>query len=264
MDYIASNKEAWEEAFDNRSEKWGEDIVYRLKNEEYPFIEKDLANELVNNDLKGKTVAQFCCNNGRELFSIMKFGASSGFGFDIAENMVAFANKTAKELEINCTFIATDILRIDEKYHDSFDYIFVTGGALIWFKDLSMFFRKVSLCLKKGGRLIINEMHPVTNMFATCEEECYDEKTPNKTCYSYFREEPWISNIGMSYITGKNYKSKTFYDHAHTFSHIMNSIRQNGMSFNKLTEFNYDIVGMFAELNNTGIPLSYILVCDKS
>lgn len=67
MDYISSNKEAWEEAFEKRSEGWGEDIIYRLKNEGIPFIEKVLADELNNYDFLNKTIAQFCCNNGREL-----------------------------------------------------------------------------------------------------------------------------------------------------------------------------------------------------
>ncbi len=264
MDYIMSNKEAWEEAFNHRSKGWGEDIIYRLKNEEFPFIEKVLADELINYDFANKTVAQFCCNNGRELFSIMKFGVSRGIGFDIAENMVSFANNTAKELGVNCTFVATDILNIDEQFHNSFDYIFVTIGAITWFQDLFKFFEKVSLCLKQGGRLIMNEMHPVTNMLGASGENNYDEEVPNKIVNSYFRKEPWVEYSGMAYITGKPYESKTFSSYSHTFSHILNSICLNGMLISKISEFDYDISGMFGQLNNKGIPLSYILVSQKS
>ncbi|MCC5910106.1 MAG: class I SAM-dependent methyltransferase [Clostridiaceae bacterium] len=263
MDYISNNKEAWEEAFNQRSKSWGNDISYRLKNEDFPFIEKVLVNELWNSDFTNKAVAQFCCNNGRELFSIMKFGATRGVGFDIAENMVAFANETAKELGVNCTFIATDMLKIDEQHHNSFDYIFVTIGALTWFKDLSMFFEKAAQCLKKGGRLIINEMHPVTNMLGATGEENYDEEVPNKLVNSYLRREPWIENSGIGYMSEKSYKSKTFYSYSHTLSHIVNAICRNSMCVSKLIEFDYDISGMFKELNNEGIPLSYILISQK-
>ena len=263
MDYISSNKEAWEEAFENRSEGWGDNIVYHLKNEKLPFIVKDLANEIVNYSFDSKSVAQFCCNNGRELLSIMKLGASYGIGFDIAENMVAFANNAAKELDVNCNFVATDILKIDESHYNRFDYIFVTIGALTWFQDLSMFFRKVSLCLKQGGKFIINEAHPITNMLGASGEDNYDEDFPDKITYSYFREEPWIENDGMGYMCGKPYKSKTFCSYTHTFSHILNSIIQNSMTVVKLTEFDYDISGSFGKLNKAGIPLSYILVSQK-
>lgn len=263
MDYTISNKEAWEEAFDNRSKGWGEDISHRLANEEFPFIEKVLARELAGYDLKNKAVAQFCCNNGRELFSIMKFGPAVGTGFDIAENMVSFANSTAKELGINCTFIATDILKIDESFHNSFDFIFITIGALTWFQDLSIFFQKVSACLKQGGFLIINEMHPVTNMLGVSGEENYDENIPNKMVHSYFRKEPWEENSGMGYISGKPYNSKTFYSFSHTYSYIINAITSNNMHVKKLLEFGYDISALFSHLDNKGIPLSYLLVSQK-
>jgi ubiquinone/menaquinone biosynthesis C-methylase UbiE len=263
MDYISGNKEAWEEAFNKRSEGWGKDIKQRLETEDYPFIEKVFADEINKYDYENKTIAQFCCNNGRELFSLMKFGASKGTGCDIAENMISFANRTAMELGSNCTFIAADILNIDEQFHDSFDYIFITVGALTWFQKLPAFFKKVSLCLKQGGRLMINEIHPVTNMLGMCGEENYDEEIPNKLVNSYFREEPWLENSGMYYICGTPYTSKTFCSYSHTFSNIFNAIIENGMIMGKLIEFDYDIAGSFPLMNNMGIPLSYILICQK-
>lgn len=112
MDYIKSNKQAWEEAFDHRSQGWEIDVYQRLKNEEFPYIEKELIEELHQYDFVNKSVAQFCCNNGRELLSIFKLGAKNGVGFDIEENMIVFANETAVKLEMNCSFVATDILKI--------------------------------------------------------------------------------------------------------------------------------------------------------
>lgn len=151
MDFNKLNKMAWEEAFDNRKTGWGEDIVDRVRNERYPFLVKDMIEILNDFDFKGKTISQFCCNNGRELLSLFKMGAAYGVGFDIAENQISFANMIAKELQMNCTFIATDILEIDNKFYNTFDYIFITIGALTWFQDLNAFFKKVSECLKEGG-----------------------------------------------------------------------------------------------------------------
>ncbi len=263
MNYTMSNKEAWEEAFDNRSEGWCDDIGYRLEHEKFPFIEKVLVDELVNYDMNNKSIAQFCCNNGRELLNLMKFGALKGVGFDLAENMVSFANTTAKNLGINCTFVATDILEIDERFHNYFDFIFVTIGALTWFSDLSKFFNKVSLCLKQGGILIINETHPIANMLGLCGEDNYDSNAPDRLVNSYFKNEPWIENSGMGYMTGKIYESKTFYSYSHTFSHIINSITQNKMYVKKLLEFDHDISSLFQHLVQRGIPLSFILISQK-
>jgi SAM-dependent methyltransferase len=263
MDYIKSNKEAWEEAFEHRAKGWAEEVYERLQNETYPFLKKELIEELHEFDFNDKTVSQFCCNNGRELLSIMKFGAKQGIGFDIAENMVFFANETAKKTKINCQFIATNILDIDEKFYNSFDFIFITIGALIWFKDLNLLFDKVSRCLKHGGTLLINETHPVTNMLAAIGETNYDEKAPNKLVNSYFKEEPWVENSGMGYMSAESYKSKTFYSYSHTFSDIVNSLSSNRIAISKLREFQYDMSTSFANLNNLGIPLAYILTAKK-
>jgi len=237
MNFIKSNKLAWEEAFDNRKAGWGEDIVDRIKNEKHPFLEKDLVDELANFDFKGKTIAQFCCNNGRELLSLYKMGAEYGVGFDIAENQIAFANMTAKELQMNCTFIATDILEIDNSFYNAFDYIFITIGALTWFEDLNAFFKKVSDCLKEGGYLFINEKHPITDMLAAEGEEKFDPSAPDNLVYSYLKKDPWVENNGMDYMSDstKEYKN-TFYSFSHTFSEILNAIIESGMQIKKLRE----------------------------
>ncbi len=263
MDYVQRNKEAWEEAFENKSPTWGEDIVSRIKSEQFPFLQKAIVDELSHYDLKDKVLGQFCCNNGRELLSLMGTGARRGVGFDIAENQIAFANETAKQLGMPCTFIAGDVLEIDDSYTKTFDYLFITIGALCWFKDLKAFFGKVSGCLKQKGIVIINESHPVTNMLCAPGEEGYSEETQNKLVYSYF-DKTWEENMGMAYITGKPALSKTFTSFTHSMATILTSISQNGLRIQKLEEYDFDIAGgMFRHLDHQGIPLCYLLVAEK-
>ena len=85
--YIEGNKEAWEEAFDKRDVKWGADITERVQNEDYPFFNEETKNVLKRINVKDSVIGHFCCNNGRELLSLVKSGkAKKGIGFDIAEN----------------------------------------------------------------------------------------------------------------------------------------------------------------------------------
>ena len=44
--YIEGNKEAWEEAFENRDASWGADISERVRTEEYPFFNEETKNVL--------------------------------------------------------------------------------------------------------------------------------------------------------------------------------------------------------------------------
>lgn len=264
MNYIQGNKEAWEEAFENRSPTWGVDIISRIKSEPFPFLQKVIVDVLSHFDFKDKVLGQFCCNNGRELLSLMGTGARKGIGFDIAENQVAFANETARQLGYPCTYIACDVLTIDDTYSDTFDALFITIGALCWFKELGAFFAKVSRCLKQKGVLIINETHPVTNMLCVPGEEKFSEDTQEKLVYSYF-EYTWEDNMGMAYITGKPALSKTFTSFTHSMGKILTSISENGLRILKLHEYDYDIGdGTFQHLDHKGFPLSYLLVAEKS
>ncbi len=262
MDYIKNNKLAWEEAFDNRRPNWGENNYEVLATQTLPYLNADTIAELKSIDLQGKTIAQFCCNNGRELLSIMQLKPAYAVGFDIAENIIGQAKETANKVgEKNCEFVACDILGIDESYHGKFDFIFFTIGAITWFKDLKSLFNKVATCLKQDGVLLINDFHPVMNMLPMPGEDTFDLDHLNQVAYSYFRKEPWIENSGMSYITPE-YDSKTFTSFSHTMSDIINSMICCGMSIVKLNEYDYD-VGLTEVYDGKGYPLSFILIAQK-
>lgn len=263
MDYIESNKLAWEEAFENRAPDYGKDIVERIKSEKFPFFEKEMMEELIQYDFKGKSVAQFCCNNGRELLSLVcSGGAREGYGFDIAENQVVFANQRAEDLDATCRFVATDILKIGEEYKNKFDAAIITIGALCWFRNLHEFFAVVGSCLKKDAMLFINEQHPFIGMLACEDEDNFDGDNPANAVNSYFATE-FVSNNGMPYMTGKSYESKTFTDYQHSMSEIINAMSAHGIFVQKLNEMDYDISENFEHLKGKGFPLSYVLVAKK-
>ena len=257
-DYVHGNKEAWEEAFERRSPDWGTDIVQRIKTEKLPFVSGELAAELEQIGLTGKSIGQFCCNNGRELLAIVAQGAREGIGFDFAENQVQFANGIAAALNLPCTFVTTDILEIDASYEDRFDLTLITIGSLCWFKDLSLFFNKVSRCTRKDGVVLVHETHPVTDMLAIPGEANYDEHSPGNLVNSYFQN-TWIESSGMRYITRNAYASKTFTSYTHPLSTVITAAIESGLQVCKFQEFDRDLSGDFAAVENRGIPLSYIL-----
>ena len=262
MDYIETNKAAWEEAFDHRHANWGEDNHKRLLSETLPFWDSNVITELHKINFIGKSVAQYCCNNGRELLSLMQLGAKNGVGFDIAENIITQATNTAQKAGIeNCEFVCCNILEIDEKYENSFDFICFTIGAITWFEDLELLFRKASSCLKADGVLLIHDFHPVFNMLPLPGEDDFDENHLNRVTRSYFSKEPWIENEGMGYMS-ELYASKTFTSFSHTMSGIINSIGKAQMRTVHLYEYDYD-VGLSDVYDNKGFPLSFILIAEK-
>ena len=262
--YIEGNKAAWEEAFENRDASWGADIASRIRTEDYAFFNEETKAVLKQLPTEGAVIGQFCCNNGRELLSLVKSGkAKRGVGFDIAENQVAFANGKAKELHLPCVFEAVNVYDIDDKYNGQFDLVIITIGALCWFEDLNRFFAVVAKCMKPGAAIVINEQHPCTYMLAAEGEELYDPAHKTACVYSYFEHE-WTGNEGMYYMTQKRYRSKTFTDFTHPLSEIVSGMCGNGIVVTGMKEYDYDLSGGFAELDYQGYPLSMILLGKKT
>ena len=261
--YIEGNKAAWEEAYENRDASWGADITERIRNEEYPFFNEETKDVLKRIHTEGAVIGQFCCNNGRELLSLVKSGkAKQGIGFDIAENQVAFANAKAEELRLPCVFEAVNIYDIDDRYRERFDAVIITIGALCWFDDLNRFFAIVAKCMRPGAVIVINEEHPCKNMLAAEGEELYDPDHRMECRYSYFEHE-WTGNEGMYYITRKSYRSKTFTDYSHPMSEIISGMCGSGIVVTGLQEFDHDLTGGFTALDRHGYPLSMIILGQK-
>jgi SAM-dependent methyltransferase len=263
MDYSKANKEAWEEAFAKHRQGYKEDPAARLKRGDLSILNDDVRAALGKISLEGRQVAQFCCNNGRELLTMLNMGAATGTGFDISENFSAEGRRLAREAGLDAEFVATDIYDVSERYAGLFDVLLVTIGALCWFEDLDRFFAKVALVLKDGGVLLINEQHPYTNMLAMPNEEGYTADRPDQVVFSYFKEDPWVETDGVDYVGGTTYESKTLYSFSHSFAAIITALRDNGLEVRALEEFGYDISTSWPHLEGKGIPLSYILVAEK-
>lgn len=262
MNYIQNNKAAWEDAFDHRHPNWGDANADVLLTQTLPFFSNDMILELQKVDFSGKSVAQFCCNNGRELLSLMQLGAQHGVGFDIAENIIGQAKETAKKIgRTDCDFVACNILDITDDYRSRFDFILFTIGAITWFEDLKLLFCKAADCLKPKGIMFIHDFHPFVNMLPMPGEDAFDENRLDKIAYSYFKAEPWIENSGMGYMT-PSYESKTFTSYTHTLSDIINSASYAGLTIATFNEYSYDI-GMTEVYDHRGYPLSFILTAQK-
>jgi len=208
-------------------------------------------------------LAQFCSNNGRETMGALSFGFHQSVGFDIASNMVEFGNQTAKKLNINATFIQTDILEIKETHYGKYDAALITVGALCWFKDLDTFFEVVSKCLKPNGHLIIEESHPFANCLAVNGEEGFDAKDPRKLVHDYYKKTPWVETGGMGYMTEDTYESLVFESYSHTLSELLNALTHHHFELLEFHESDLCQGNLFDHLNQTGIPLTINVLAKK-
>lgn len=222
--------------------------------------DKVVFNKLKHINFEGKTIAQMQCQNGRELLSLMKFGAKEAIGFDISDIAISEAEQLTEIAKLNAKFVRTNILKIDEKYNGYFDFIYISEGSFQWFPDLNDYFDVLSRLLKNGGLIFISEIHPFVYLF---NNGFNFEKRNLDKIPSYFKKEPYNYAKGIDYVGGVEYKADECFWFMHKISDIINAIYKADIEIQEFDEYN-----LGNQPNETvklvdGFPLSYIIVGKK-
>jgi len=264
-DYSERNRAAWNEAAGVHRKNRKINYAEEFKDKQFSVLDATLSSLLKKIPLERGVIAQLCCNDGRELLSIVNSIGVSGIGFDISDEFIAEAKSTSKSAGLDCQFIRTDINHLSHKYDNQFDLVLFTAGALTWFHDLDKLFHIVKRIMKPDGYLVIYEIHPFTNLLAWKDEADYESSNPYKIAYQYFRDTPWVDNTGADYIGKTSYQSKTFISFAHKVSDIVTAIGSNGIFIREFAEYPHDVSTHLENLEKDQIlPLSYTILGRKS
>ena len=163
-DHSLQHKKAWEfDAYDfwvrtsgtpkERAEKDKADPKRMLKQHAIYFDSFD-----------GVKIANICGSCGKKAIPLALLGADVTI-FDISEDNKRYALETAEEAGVSIGFEVCDILKIDmERFAETFDVIFMEGGVLHYFHDISEFMGIMYRLLKTGGKLICSDFHPFTKI----------------------------------------------------------------------------------------------------
>ncbi|MBH5318434.1 class I SAM-dependent methyltransferase [Paenibacillus sp. GSMTC-2017] len=261
--YTESNRNAWNEVNPIHQKHNPINFKEAFRTEKFNTLDDHITQTFLKIGLEGKNVAQLCCNNGREVLSLVNLGARCGTGFDISDHCIEEAKELAEISGLPCTFIRTDVYEIDSAHVSQYDLLYISIGALTWLPDLHKFFSIASTLLKKDGRLVIYEMHPMLNMLALEDEPEYED--PMKIAHSYYKSDPWISNSGIDYVGNTTYESQTNYSFSHTLASIINAVAQSGIHITKFEEHAHDISCIFPHLEKEAkLPMCFTLIGKKA
>lgn len=260
-EYTKANQNTWNKTAKVHEKYYFNKLLKNFKTPGYSTLDH-IENEILVNqiDVKKKSIAQLCCNNGRELLSVKNLGAGRSIGFDISENYISQALEIVKQSGIECEFLQTDIYDISSEYDHQFDVIYITVGALGWMPDLNALFQVIKRLLKPSGWLFIYEMHPILDMF----EPESKEENPLQIFHSYFRtpSDPYIDESSPDYLDKSvTIEGKTYWFH-HKMSDIITACLEIGLQINSFKEYSHDISNTFAHFEKIDKkpPLCYSLV----
>lgn len=264
-EYYEKNREAWNEALGYHQKARNNYLQEGFKDPNFTVFNRERDDNLIKKikeiDLKDKIIAQLPCNNGRELLSLIKFGAKKGIGFDISDAAISEAKELAKISNLNADFYRTNILDIDDTYNNSIDFIYISEGSLQWFSSLNDYFGIIAKLLKQNGKIIIFEMHPFAYFFEQITDS--NKEITLDDFISYFEKGPYSYKDGLDYVGQTDYEAKECYWYMHKLSDIINAVIYNGLEIEGIEEYGTEMADDEITKKINKFPLGYLMNCKK-
>jgi ubiquinone/menaquinone biosynthesis C-methylase UbiE len=253
--YTAANRKVWEETAPVHQASQMAGLMEAFADPAYLNLDETARQWLARVGVEGKSVAQLCCNNGRELISIQRLGAGRCTGFDISESFITQAEQLNAASHAACEFLACDVYAIPSGFDAQFDLIYISVGALGWLPNLAGFLGVCARLLRPGGALLVYEMHPILDMIEDAPA------LPPHLANSYFRTEPLVDDTGLDYYNGTQYAASPGYWFHHKMSDILQTCLDQGFILTGFAEYPHDVSNVFAYLEQAEarLPLSYVL-----
>lgn len=259
-DRISLNRRAWNEVAPIHAARRMDALRAGFARPGYGTLDATLTALLTEIGVRGLDVAQLCCNNGRELLSVLNLGARRGVGFDLSDAFLAQARELAEIAGLPATFHHGPVEEIPASYDGSFDRALATVGTLWWLADLDAFFATAARLLRPGGALVLYEMHPILEIY-----EGGGGDAPLQPKHDYFDRGPFRDTDGLDYYGHEDYEASPAIGHHHTMGDVMTACVKSGLAIESLREFGHDISNSYSRLEREPArpPMCYTLVARK-
>lgn len=261
-EYTRANRIAWNEAAAWHAASNNAGLFENFKDPDYIHFENDILDTLLQVGVKDKSIIQLCCNNAAETISLRNMGAVRSVGVDAAEEFLAHGEVlieiagAADRVEL----IHSDVYDLPRELDGSFDIVLTTIGVLGWMPDLEAFFQILQGLLKPGGKLVMEEMHPVLLMY-----EPDTDGGASTIQYSYFGNQTWEETTGLDYYGGEEYESQPNFSFMHRLDSILMAGINSGLTLQSFKELDYDISFFCSDLEDspTKPPLGFVMVMEN-
>lgn len=262
-DYTNANRIAWNEAAEKHAAHNNAELFAAFRNPGHVTLDGQILETLLQVGVKDKRIIQVCCNNGCETLSLKNLGAASCVGVDAAEEFLAHGREMIKiagaenEVELVCC----DVYDLPERFKGSFDIVLTTIGVLSWMPDIKEFFRVLQSLLVPGGKLVMEEMHPVLFMY-----EPDPDGGSSTVQHSYFDDHVWEETTGLDYYGGEEYESSPNFSFMHRLDEILMAGIECGLNLRSFKELDYDISFFCSDLEHSPAkpPLGFVAVMENS
>lgn len=199
--------------------------------------------------LESKKVMHLMGSNGIKGVALSLLGAQVTI-VDFSKENQAFAKKVASAAEVSLDYIVSDILSLSiEEHKEKYDYVLMELGVLHYFIDLFPLTEIISSMLRKNGKFILHEFHPISTKLITSSGK------KHKVTGNYF--DPAISKREVAFSKHIKEDTEEVLQRKWTLGELITTLGQTGMLIEVLEEEpNHKI-------HDIGLPKTFTLVARK-
>lgn len=181
---------------------------------------------------------------------------------DFSADNERYARELAAEADVRIQYIVADVLKLPAcELTQSYDIVLMEQGILHYFQDLRPLFDVVSRLLAEGGRLILQDFHPVSTKLISSRGTTANIRK-HKVTGDYFDTSLIEKEVAYSKYLDRNAlpdAARKVRLRNWTLGEIVTSIAGAGLYVKSLEELPNQSCAAF----DKGIPKSYIIMAVK-
>lgn len=208
-------------------------------------------------DLQGKKIMNMLGSNAMKAVALSILGANVTV-VDYSSENEKYAKELAIAAGVNLHYIISDVLMMPpEELTGDYDIVFMENGILHYFLNLDPLFQVVRALLHKGGRMILQDFHPVSTKLISSRGTTANIRK-HKVTGDYFDTSVVERDISFSKYADDNSSTKVLLRNW-TIGEVVTAVASAGLFINILKE----LPNTSSEVFDHGIPKSFIITAEK-
>jgi 2-polyprenyl-3-methyl-5-hydroxy-6-metoxy-1,4-benzoquinol methylase len=203
--------------------------------------------------LTGTKVINLLGSHGAKAIALALLGADVTI-VDISRENAQYACDVASAAEVKLRYIIADVLQLpDTELDSSYDLVLMELGILHYFIDLEPLAQIVKQLLHPGGRLILQDFHPITTKLIVSKGK------KHKVAGNYFDKALSVKNVAFSkHLPATEQKTpQRVYLRQWTLGEIVSAFAAVGLFIRSLEE------EPNSKIDDIGLPKTFTLVAEK-
>lgn len=258
---MENNMQAWNSgAYKGWINRFGTPDEAAEKIKENPSKRLGKLKSYIGEDIEGKKVINLLGSNGNKAVALALMGADATV-VDYSSDNKTYALELAEKAGVSIRYILSDVLSLPEgELTGDYDVVIMENGILHYFTELKPLFQLVSKLLKTGGRMILQDFHPVSTKLISSRGTTANIRK-HKVTGDYFDSTLQVKEVAYSKFLDDN-KSESIekvYLRNWTLGEIITAVATEGLYIKVLEE----LPNLSSDIFDKGIPKSFIIIADK-